>query len=684
MQPNKTSVTGLFNSPCQYQVPIFQRGYVWTLEKQVVPLWEDIQDRADSLQQHQSLGNNAMLKPLQKHFLGSVVLTPVGNKFGRVPSYEVIDGQQRSTTLHLLLLAFSIAAKTANNSTLQQMLGPLIRNPGPYTEPNDRHKVWPTQAGQAEMQRLNTAETAEDIATNYPVRDGRKKLERPLMIQTFLYLYHACLAYMKGIDLRDLADPENAESSTTHSNALIKQIRNDNDISFLSNHHAIDTQRAETLYMTLTDHIQLMTLVLEAEDDPQVIFETLNARGEPLLASDLIRNFLFLEAVRSGQAVDALYDKYWRDFDQITTSNQSVTANSYWREKVTQGRVTYPRIDFFFYNYTVLRSQETTLLSHVFYGFKAWWLQEKSRDLPTELQRIKVLSQYFSELLSPTGTSFLAEFARLVNSLDVSTIAPVYLVLRERLPSDSPELKQAIGDLASYLVRRCVCGLSTKSYNRFFLTVLQAISASDAPHQALRQALLDAKADSECWPDDVAFEHKWLQSPVYLTMKPRRVVALLRALEYAARGANQGSFDVPEQSSLQVEHVMPQTWKDLPYYSSSAMTEEQSQRRQDALHRFGNLTILTAPLNASVSNKPFSDVTNEDNQFMLGKRSTLGQSALTINQYFHQSAVVDWDDAAIHRRNQYLFKAANMVWGRPSNLTQNKFNKLVCDALSGI
>jgi hypothetical protein len=114
------------------------------------------------------------------------------------------------------------------------------------------------------------------------------------------------------------------------------------------------------------------------------------------------------------------------------------------------------------------------------------------------------------------------------------------------------------------------------------------------------------------------------------------------------------------------------------------MTEEQSQRRQDALHRFGNLTILTAPLNASVSNKPFSDVTNEDNQFMLGKRSTLGQSALTINQYFHQSAVVDWDDAAIHRRNQYLFKAANMVWGRPSNLTQNKFNKLVCDALSGI
>ncbi len=49
MQPNKTTVTGLFSTPHQYQIPIFQRGYVWTLEKQVGPLWTDIQDRADAV-----------------------------------------------------------------------------------------------------------------------------------------------------------------------------------------------------------------------------------------------------------------------------------------------------------------------------------------------------------------------------------------------------------------------------------------------------------------------------------------------------------------------------------------------------------------------------------------------------------------------------------------------------------
>lgn len=73
MQPSKTTVTELFDSSYQYQAPIFQRGYVWTLEKRVVPLWADIQDRAyarlDRDQAQQSVGAG-VLAPLQKHFSG--------------------------------------------------------------------------------------------------------------------------------------------------------------------------------------------------------------------------------------------------------------------------------------------------------------------------------------------------------------------------------------------------------------------------------------------------------------------------------------------------------------------------------------------------------------------------------------------------------------------------------------
>lgn len=670
MQPSKTTVTGLFNSPHQYQIPIFQRGYVWTLEKQVGPLWADIQDRADAVLEQQSLsstGTTAGLKPLQKHFLGSIVMTPVPNSFGRVAAFEVIDGQQRSTTLQLLLLAFRQAARELMDSPIPQMLDGLVRNPGPYQCAEDHFKIWPTQAGQDEMRCLSdAAKDAQAICNIYPVRDGRTRFERPLMIQTYLYLYHACLAYMRGIDLTDAVSPA---SDATFSDTLIADIRRQNDVLPLQAGLPLKCSRGEALYMALSDLMQIMTLTLEAEDDPQIIFETLNARGEPLLASDLVRNFVFLEAARQGKDVPKLYENYWSPFDLVPNPGKGVSTNAYWREKERQGRLTYPRIDLFFYNYATLRSQEVTLASHVFQSFKTWW-QKQPRALETELGRLVKSSKHFKDLVSPEGTGYLAEFARLVRSLDVSTLTPVYLALRERLDEDSTELKQALGDLASYLIRRTVCGSTTKGYNRFFMRVLQAVTeAPSDPHLALRKTLLGATATSDTWPDDALFSDKWRHRAVYKELRPLKTCGILRALEYAARGSQQGSNHVPAQADLTVEHILPQSWEKLPTYQIEDMTEEWRQLREAAVHGFGNLTLLTQPLNSSISNGPFIDTLGLDDEQILGKRSRLGQSALLLNTYFHQTALTAWDDASIEDRTKALLKAALIVWSKPVDST---------------
>lgn len=669
MQPSKTTVTGLFSTPHQYQIPIFQRGYVWTLEKQVGPLWADIQDRADAVLEQQSLestGTTAALKPLQKHFLGSIVMTPVPNSFGRAPAFEVIDGQQRSTTLHLLLLAFRQAARELVNNPIPQMLDGLVRNPGPYQRAEDHFKVWPTQAGQDEMRLLSNSEVSiQDVCSAYPARDGRTRVERPLMVQTYLYLYHACLAYMRGVDLTDVVDPA---ADSTFGDTLIADIRRNNEVSPLRHDVLLEPNRAQVLYMALADHVQIMTLTLEAEDDPQVIFETLNARGEPLLASDLVRNFVFLEAARQGKDVPQLYKQHWSPFDLVTTTGKGVSANAYWREKERQGRLTYPRIDLFFYNYTILRSQEITLASHVFQSYKVWW-QKQPRDLEEELAKLVRSSQHFKELVSPEGTEYLAEFARLVKTLDVGTVTPVYLALREKLAIDSAELRQALSDLASYLTRRAVCGLTTKGYNRFFMRVLQAVTAAPEPQIALRKVLIAATAPSEVWPDDLMFSDKWCHRPVYKELRPAKTCGVLRMLEYAARGTQQGSNHVPAQPDLTVEHVMPQSWEKLPIYQIAEMTEGQRQLRESAVHCFGNLTLLTQPLNSSISNGPFPDTLGAGNEQVPGKRSRLGQSALLLNTYFQQSALATWDDVAINSRSKALLKAALLVWAKPVDNT---------------
>lgn len=663
MQPGKASITLLFSSPTQYLIPVFQRGYVWTLEKQVAPLWADLEDRALRLVEHKNQAQQVgaqPLKSLQKHFLGSLVLTPVMSAFGRVTAYEVIDGQQRTTTLHLLMLAFRHAAQKLPGSPVSQMLDGLVRNPGPYTTASDHFKVWPTQAGRTEMEALNTAKDCQAVCAAFPAKQDKKRLVRPLMVQAYLYLHHACLAYLRGVELGDALNPD---TEKTFSDALVHAIRNDNDVPELLPALPLAPERAEMLFMAMQDLVQIMTLTLEQEDDPQVIFETLNARGEPLLASDLVRNFVFLEAARRDQPVGDLYTKHWKGFDEQPDSHQGVTANRYWREKERQGRLTHPRIDLFFFHYTVLRRLQETKVAHVFQGFKEWW-QSESRDIDDELAKVVRASQHFRELISPEGNGYLAEFARLIKTLDVSTLTPVYLALRERLSDDSPALKQAVGDLASFVTRRAVCGFTTKNYNKVFLRLLSEAVTADDPAAALRAHLVKLGGHSQCWPSDQDFRDAWMDRTVYADLRPAKVCAVLRALEGAARTSKQETHVVPLQETLTVEHVLPQTWEKDGHYPIEEMDEAKRLGRQRAVQTFGNLTLLTQPLNSSVSNGPFLDY-EKGGKTVAGKRSGFLGSLLVMNSYFQQPAVAHWSDKEITARGAHLFSQARVVWPRP-------------------
>lgn len=680
MQPGKTSITLLFNAPTQYVIPVFQRGYVWTIEKQVAPLWSDLADRADDLIKRQEVQNSPaghLLGTPRKHFLGSLVLTPVVNSFGRVGAYEVIDGQQRTTTLHLLLVAFRDVANRLGNADLLQ-LGNLTKNTGTYKETSDHYKVWPTQAGRDEISFLNTAGSSDAVCKKYPIKIGKVRQERPLLVQTYLYLYHATLAYLRGVNLDDSISDD---TDTTYSEHLIHLIRHDEVITEIASEKELLAERAEILFMALQDHVQIMTLTLEAEDDPQVIFETLNARGEPLLASDLVRNFLFLEATRKGMAVDELYDKYWYDFDEQKDASQKITSNRYWREKERQGRITNPRIDLFFFHYTILRRVAETKVGHVFQNYKDWW-QRQTRDLESELAHIQKVSGWFKEFISPEGNSRIAEFARLIKALDVSTLIPVYLALRDIYDEDSPELMQAITDLESYVVRRAVCGYTTKNYNRIFMRLLEILheerstdktedefvqeNIRPSAAQLLRSYLQKLGGHSQSWPSDQEFRDAWLSRAVYKEMRVGKVCALLRSIELASHTNKQEGLAIPQ--TLTVEHILPQAWESSGHYSIPDMTDSQRIERNRILHTFGNLTLLTQALNSSVSNGPFHSIVDpiSDEVIDEGKRIKIAaNSLLKMNAYFQSLTQSPWEEKAILKRADNLFNQALQIWIRP-------------------
>lgn len=128
----------VFMQPQRLIVPLFQRPYVWNQESQWEPLWEDVVRLADRV----------LTRPTKKHhphFLGAVVLQQVQKQTGQMQERTIIDGQQRLTTLQLLLDALHAELLTLEVLPPAMRIEPLVTNADPFcSKPEDRFKVWPT------------------------------------------------------------------------------------------------------------------------------------------------------------------------------------------------------------------------------------------------------------------------------------------------------------------------------------------------------------------------------------------------------------------------------------------------------------------------------------------------------------------------------------------------------------
>ena len=382
MQPSKLSIAELFQNREQYLIPLFQRGYVWTLTHQIQPLWEDIIDRMDALKEHREnalkVGGADKLKPLRKHFLGAIVVgSPVSADSEVIATREVIDGQQRITTLQIMLFAFRDVLKPFNDEALNDDMRTLTYNKGKYRSTTNHLKVWPTNVGRDIMQILESGGEVVEICKRFPAKNAAKeKIERPPMVQAYLFFYSMLHCLIRDRRFDDPMSPGDFGDEHTVARAVTRSIDKDNIIKIPFLDSTANLASAGLLRDALQSCFQIMRLQLDAEDDPQIIFETLNARGAPLQPSDLIRNFLFLRATRNGENVDSLYENYWREFDEKTDPGSGAKGAKFWKAEERQGRLKNSRLDLLLYHYVGLRKREDLKVAHVFEEFKGWWESE--------------------------------------------------------------------------------------------------------------------------------------------------------------------------------------------------------------------------------------------------------------------------------------------------------------------
>ena len=246
-----------------------------------------------------------------------------------IATREVIDGQQRITTLQLMLLALRDVLKPCGDESFDDDINTLTYNKGKYLLKSDHLKVWPTNVGRDVVQTIASLGDHLEVCKAYPARGADKeKIERPLIVQAYLFFYAMLACFLRGKRSDDPIDDDDFSEERTVSRAVIRSIDKDNMLRIPVSENAAKPERARPLIDALQSCFQIMRLQLDAEDDPQIIFETLNARGTPLQPSDLVRNFLFLRASRNGEDVKDLYDTYWKEFDDRNRAREQKGPSS--------------------------------------------------------------------------------------------------------------------------------------------------------------------------------------------------------------------------------------------------------------------------------------------------------------------------------------------------------------------
>ena len=590
MKADRIDLFGLFNADATYAAPLFQRPYVWSEERNWTPLWEAVSSVAE-----QRAGGADRVRP---HFLAAVVLNQLPTPTGGVPVRELIDGQQRLTTLQILLAAVRDVAAHQGHDKLATAFAKLVENDAPLaTELRDEFKVWPTNADRAAYRAAVRPDTPDPEHAN-----GSKILD--------------ARAYFGSAVAGWVGQGDGA------------------------------AHRLRALYEALARGLHLVAIDLDEKDgdDPQLIFETLNALGTPLLPADLVKNYLFQQVASDEAEAVRLYDQFWRPFD---------ADQSFWRAEIRQGRTKKPRIDHYLRHYLSLKTRDDVRMDKLFPTFKAFATDSglSAAEHLADFHTYGAVYRSFSEFDSESVEGVF--FDRL-DALDTTTVYPLLLEVFMHLKDAPAERRQILTDIESYLVRRAVCRLTTKNYNRVFLdAVSDVVSAA-----TFRTFLLEREGDASRWPDDTEFRAAWVTSPLYRTLVRRRLRMVLEAIETAARSPMTEPMPLPK--TLTVEHVLPQQWHlHWPLSKAGAGDERSRQDRADdrdhALHTVGNLTLVTKKLNPSMSNGTWAK-----------KRSALRKhSALALNRDVTEHD--DWNEAVIEDRGKTLFGLACQVWPCPAS-----------------
>ena len=611
MHAEPTKVRLAFLSGKQYAIPSYQRNYVWTREGQWEPLWDDVKGLT-----RQILAEGTDARP---HFLGTIITKHIGAQ-GFIDRWWVVDGQQRLTTLQILIAAARSAFDERGLARCASILtNALVNPPEVVQQQSDKYKM---QHKSSDYEGFSGTIEAGLGSDGVPEEEKRR--------------LHDCYSYFRG-------------SVTKWFTAVAEEAHD---------------RHATALTQGILDGLQLVDIRLDGHENSHAIFEALNARGEPLTEWEKTKNFILSIAVSDDDPdADRTYAEHFELYD----------SDAYWDQKVSVPRFTGKRIDLFLFFFAQIelprRRQEAsgesdldTLPRSRLYREFRYVGEHVYRRSDEELQGLlERLGRYATiyRRIDQTDRDRFSDYARLVmhrrHTLKLASLIPVLMVLVDRL-GYGKDLDQALRIVDSYLMRRVALRANYSGFDDVAFGYVQAVR--DAPPGNVCAVLIEQLEKSTWksrWPSDDEVVLHLREANMYQGISSARNQLLLRGIARRMHEERDNDLTMPfnPKTSLTVEHVAPQDWErhwkeDLHFGDS----DEDRQRLNRLVHRIGNLTLVTRALNPKLGRRPWPY-----------KAKLLAADNLEMNQRLLNDVEGEtWNEGEINRRSQILADYVNAIW----------------------
>ncbi len=387
----------------------------------------------------------------------------------------------------------------------------------------------------------------------------------------------------------------------------------------------------------------------------------MNGRGAELHATDLIRNHLFMSVDSAKEDPAALYEDKWKQFEENT-----------WKVGERRGRITKPRLEWLIFSAIRAQTGQEGDLARLYVDFKNY---AQGQTTTQQLDMLDIYGKHYLQMIEGRGTLPVARFGRRLQPFDTTTTHPLALRISTADIPDS-EKTAMFNDIVSYIVRRAVCGLTSKNYNNWFTSVLRQLIKGPMTRTTLKDLLASSpNSPAARWPDDAEFSHALQTAPTYYgNLDAGRCRMLLTELEGSLRLTKRTEEPIiPDLFNLDIDHILPRSWYEhwaLQDGFKATLVENQAaeqqelvggtlsnhyqaiRRRAKAIPTLGNLTLLNLSVNREAQNKTFS----------IKKGLLIANTVLSINGDL--MAREAWDEDAIAARSKRLAEAATQLYPR--------------------